>query len=193
MKKRQEQREIRKKDILSSALSLFSKKGYSATKIADIAKSVGMSAGLLFHYFESKEVLYRELIVTGIKFVEEKTAHLIKEPIGYFECATAMIIDLFKSNIQAAQLYKLIRNSLKTDALPEQLKAYIKEVFVSFLKLNEEKMIAGQLQGTIKSGDPKALTMLLFSCIDGVAESYLMNPELPLPQSEWIVDLIKKH
>lgn len=36
-------------------LDLFIRKGYAATKISDIAEHVGMSVGLLFYYFESKD------------------------------------------------------------------------------------------------------------------------------------------
>ena len=190
---RHEQKELRRKEILSSSLHLFSTKGYSETKITDIAKSVGMSVGLLFHYFESKEVLYSELIIMGITFVKEKTANLVKEPVGYFQCAAEMIIDLFKRDVQAAQMYKLIRSALKTNAIPDDTIVYIKNVFSEFFQLNMQKIIAGQEQGTIKTGDPKALTMMIFSCIDGIAEAYLMNPDMPLPEPEWIVDIIKRH
>lgn len=55
MSTRDEQKEKRRKEILTAGLDLFIRKGYSATKIKDIAEHVGMSVGLLFHYFESKE------------------------------------------------------------------------------------------------------------------------------------------
>ena len=37
-------------------------KGYSATRTSDIANAVGMSEGLLYHYFETKEKLYLALL-----------------------------------------------------------------------------------------------------------------------------------
>lgn len=193
MGKRKDQKENRRNDILSCALELFATRGYSETKITDIAKSVGMSVGLLFHYFSSKEELYRELLLQGIQFIKEKTTNLVKEPLGYFECAVEMIVNLFRNDSQASQMYKLIRSAAKTDSLPDEIKNHIKTVFREFFQLNEQKIIAGQAQGTIKQGDSKALTMALFSCIDGVAESYLINPQMPLPEPSWIVDLIKKH
>ncbi|MEN6339070.1 MAG: helix-turn-helix domain-containing protein, partial [Clostridiaceae bacterium] len=48
---RDDQKEKRREDILRAGLDLFVKKGYTATKIKDIADQVGMSLGLLFHYF----------------------------------------------------------------------------------------------------------------------------------------------
>ena len=54
MVSRQEQRERRREEILRAALRLFVRKGYAGTKVGDIAEAVGMSTGLMFHYFESK-------------------------------------------------------------------------------------------------------------------------------------------
>ena len=57
---REEQKAQRRQLIITNALELFVKKGYSETKIGDIAKASNMSVGLMFHYFESKEkFLYR--------------------------------------------------------------------------------------------------------------------------------------
>ena len=63
---RKEQKEFREKQILFKALELFVIKGYSETKISDIADSLNISIGLLFHYYKSKEQLYLELIKIGI-------------------------------------------------------------------------------------------------------------------------------
>lgn len=48
--------------ILETALLLFSKKGFFSTTIPDIAKSMGMSVGNFYNYYESKEALAQELI-----------------------------------------------------------------------------------------------------------------------------------
>lgn len=53
----------RKKNIMQQALELFSKEGFYATTLPDIAKKVGMSVGNFYNYFNSKETLARELII----------------------------------------------------------------------------------------------------------------------------------
>jgi AcrR family transcriptional regulator len=64
---RKEQKEKRRQEILCAALELFVSRGYAATKITDIAAQANMSTGLMFHYFESKEKLYEELIRMGVE------------------------------------------------------------------------------------------------------------------------------
>lgn len=81
MDTRKEKKERRRQEILYAALELFVTKGYAATKITDIAKSANMSRGLMFHYFESKEKLYEELIRMGLEGTtypgEQKYEHAI--------------------------------------------------------------------------------------------------------------------
>ncbi len=56
-KQNQEIREIKRQQILDTALNLFSDSGFHATSISKIAKEAGISKGLMYNYFESKEAL----------------------------------------------------------------------------------------------------------------------------------------
>jgi len=55
-------RQERKQEIIEAATKLFAHKGFASTSISDIAKEVGMSKGLFYNYFESKEELRQELL-----------------------------------------------------------------------------------------------------------------------------------
>ena len=55
-------RDASKNKILEAALGLFGTKGYKSTSISDIVKSAGISKGLVYHYFESKEDLLKQLV-----------------------------------------------------------------------------------------------------------------------------------
>jgi AcrR family transcriptional regulator len=75
----------RKKEIMTAASDLFHKKGYLNTTTQDIIKKVGISRGLLYYHFKSKEdILYH--IVEGylqplIKTFERITTDETLEPI----------------------------------------------------------------------------------------------------------------
>lgn len=51
--------EERRQQILEAALDLFAHQGYSATTTKQIAERVGVTEGLIFHYFPSKADLLR--------------------------------------------------------------------------------------------------------------------------------------
>jgi len=53
--------EIRR-EILRRSAGLFAEKGYPNSTISDLAEANGMSRGLLYHYFASKEAILDEML-----------------------------------------------------------------------------------------------------------------------------------
>ena len=51
----------KEKLILDSAVSLFTSKGFQATRMEDVAKSAGISKGLTYFYYKNKEDLFMAL------------------------------------------------------------------------------------------------------------------------------------
>jgi AcrR family transcriptional regulator len=54
--------EERRAAILDSALTVFSRRGYHASSIDDIAREAGVSKALIYEHFASKQDLYAELL-----------------------------------------------------------------------------------------------------------------------------------
>ena len=51
------QPEVRRQEILEAALDLFCEKGYEGASMADLAQRLGISQGLCYRYFPSKQAL----------------------------------------------------------------------------------------------------------------------------------------
>ena len=62
--KREEKNQITKRKIVDSALRKFSTNGYMGCSANDICRNGGVSKGIAYHYFDTKESLY-------LFFVEE--------------------------------------------------------------------------------------------------------------------------
>lgn len=60
-------RENRRQTILDAALHEFAEDGYSSASISKIAKHAGISKGLVYNYFESKEEILTTLILEGFE------------------------------------------------------------------------------------------------------------------------------
>lgn len=81
----------RRKEILDAAMRLFYEKGFSHTSITDIAQSIGISQGLCYRYFKSKDEMfesavneYAELISSRIMPVLEDESKTLKEILFFF-------------------------------------------------------------------------------------------------------------
>ena len=58
----QRRKQDRPQEITDAALAAFAEKGYAATRVDDVAKRAGVSKGLLYLYFKTKEELFKAVI-----------------------------------------------------------------------------------------------------------------------------------
>ena len=63
---RKRRKEARPTELTAAALALFVEKGFSATRLEDVASRAGVSKGTLYLYFDSKEALFKAVIQEGI-------------------------------------------------------------------------------------------------------------------------------
>jgi AcrR family transcriptional regulator len=59
----EEIRKSSKQKILDAALEVFAKEGYHSSSVGAIAKTAGISQGLMYNYFKSKDELLHELMI----------------------------------------------------------------------------------------------------------------------------------
>jgi len=62
----------RKQEILDAAVHVFAKKGYEKTSITDIAKEIGISQGLCYRYYASKEEIYDAALDKYASYIAEQ-------------------------------------------------------------------------------------------------------------------------
>ncbi|MEX0988589.1 MAG: TetR/AcrR family transcriptional regulator [Bacteroidales bacterium] len=60
-------RKDRREQIMNTALTLFSREGYGHVSISMLARHAGISKGLMYNYFKSKEQLLKEILDSGMK------------------------------------------------------------------------------------------------------------------------------
>ena len=190
MKVRQLQKEQRKQAIFSKSLELFISKGYTATKISDIAKSVGMSNVLFFHYFPNTEKLYEELVTIGLKATQKITDNTNIPAIIFFENLSEFLLKEIDKCSFTSQMFALMNMAARSNDTPQSVKVIVSQIDTTF---ELSKIIkVGQEEGTIKLGNEFALANTFLSCVSGIAEHKVINKEMILPESSWITDIIRK-
>ena len=147
-------------NILNAALELFSNQGYAATATSQIAKKAGISKGLAYNYFESKQDILEELITNGFNSIFQnldlnKDGILTEEEFIYF----------IKIN------FKLLRENLKHWKLFYSLMLQ-PQIAKTFSKDYEEKgaPMFQMLFSFIKSqgsSDPEGDLMVISAMLEG--------------------------
>ena len=189
MKKREEQKTERKQAIMAAGLDLFVRRGYNATKVSDIAAEVNMSVGLLFHYFESKEKLYEELLRVGLLGTQSIMELDVYDPIKFFEQAVSQIFTYMKDPY-FNKMFVLMGQAAMNDAAPQAVKDLLSQV--TSIQSTVPLIEAGQKQGVIREGNPLSLATAYWCSIQGIAEELALHPNTPCPEPSWIVDIIRK-
>jgi len=72
----------RRQSIISAARPLFAKHGFRGTSVKAIAKAAGVSEGLLYKYFSSKDSLYTEILGYAIDLYDTFFTELEKLEAG---------------------------------------------------------------------------------------------------------------
>jgi AcrR family transcriptional regulator len=69
-----EQSEATRRELVKVARRLFAKNGYAATPIEDIVRSARVTRGALYHHFEGKQDLFREVFEQMERELSERVA-----------------------------------------------------------------------------------------------------------------------
>lgn len=193
MTTRDEQKEQRRQLIISKALELFAKKGYSDTKIGDIAKAADMSVGLMFHYFESKEQLYEELVKMGVEGTNTPQQMDFENPLDFFETFLSALFTYAKEQPWVFYMFVLMSQARRSEGIPP----HIREIAMQIDQVEQSAEIirVGQQYGYFKEGDPYALSFTFWSSVQGIMEQLAASPQIlesgQLPKADWIIDIIR--
>jgi len=125
MPKKEEQfEEIRQKSrakIMETALELFAKNGFHNTSISKIAKAAGVSKGLMYNYYESKEALL-DVILFGVAAEKQVASQSISmneiPPKKRLEMMIEGTFSMIESNINH---WKLMMSLSLQDEISERI------------------------------------------------------------------------
>lgn len=157
-------KEKTRKKILKYSLALFSLHGYQGATIRMLAKKAGISLGLTYNYFRSKEELLRQLVDDGIKVKLEQIKANYQAQLGLDS-----LIDAVFNSFQSDPVFWRLLQSIKMQ--PDVMKLVKREYQPYQEWLNSEVKKVLRIQK--KSADPE----LVLASIDGVADHYLIDPE----------------
>lgn len=63
---RQRRKDARPGELMTAALEVFAERGFTATRLDEVARRAGVSKGTVYLYFESKEALFKAAVETAI-------------------------------------------------------------------------------------------------------------------------------
>jgi AcrR family transcriptional regulator len=147
----------RRRIILAAALEVFSRHGFAAARLDDVAAQAGVAKGTLYLYFPNKQTLFKELIRSYLSPLFERLAQdtLPDVPPHVF---IAHLFEMFRTQILGTErqriLYLLISEGSR---FPEIAEFYHREVVSRGIQL-----VQGVLRRAAQEGVPSAATLAQF-------------------------------
>lgn len=124
----QRRKEARPSEILDAALACFAERGFSATRVDDVAARAGVTKGTLYLYFSGKEELLKALVRQSIIPNIERAEALVAEEDEPCAVILQRILQLWAHAVTAPQ--SAIPKIMIADAgnFPELARFYLEEV-----------------------------------------------------------------
>ena len=187
---RSQARDKTRRRLQEISLRLFVRRGYAGTTVRDIADAAGLSVGLMFHYFPSKQALLEE----HARNIDAATASLARElssaarPLEAFAAVAATVLESMR-DAGTRDLFLLANQILSLDSIPPAVKRLLSAT--RSIDASVPLIARGQRCGEIRVGDPKALAIAFWGALQGIAEVLVWYPHSHVPQSEAVLGLLR--
>jgi AcrR family transcriptional regulator len=181
----------KRSQILQGARTAFAQKG-TATTISDIARLAGVSQGLTYRYFSSKDQVYNELAEDALKTGTTALSPLHDDSLSATVRLERLITNMIAMRQDQPETFQIIDHVLAQDT-SQKLQELAKRQRTHFLGVLEELIAEGQAEGNIAKGEPKQLAVAIVSCLEGLARfamSYPKEAALAFPSAEIILRIL---
>lgn len=149
--------DVRRDQLLSLGLEMFSKRAYDEVSIDDIAHEAGISKGLLYHYFGGKRDFYVAVIRQAADDLVEATDTTYLPPIERAREGLSRYLDFAEAHSGA--FVTLLRGGIGNDVAVQQV-------------IESTRMrILDRIEGNIGLQSPSAIFRLAMRSYLGLVES----------------------
>ena len=180
---------------MSAALKLFATKGFAATKISEIVERAQMSHGLVYHYFNSKEEIFYELLKRAIQASSESILQVEIQsihPIEKVRQIARYILRAVEEYEDTAYYFLIVVHASVMENLDAENERLLFESNRA-LKSMARIVKAGQEARQIYMCDPMELTISFFAAIQGLAIYKLSMDDFTMPDPDILVNMMRYH
>jgi AcrR family transcriptional regulator len=148
-----------------------------AAKMADVASEAGVSPGLAYHYFPSKDAIFLALVRQLVRPADELLAIVQRIPGTPRDRLKRILTAMLERRRENPDFYQFFYQAVASDSLPADLREQIKQQGLSMREIMRGLIVEGQATGEIANDDPDKLVSALLACVDGLSRVAQLSPE----------------
>ena len=181
MRRTKEEAKATRQDVLRSALQVFSKKGYAAATLKDIADRAGVTRGAVYWHFDNKADLYNTLLAEFSAISSQVVAKAVEAGGTLPEILKRIFVRLLQEverdrelrAVLELELFTMFRISELEASRQKQLEAG-EQLLVGIAQAMEEGIQAGSLR---KDFEPITMARSFLAFQKGAIQLWLLNPK----------------
>jgi TetR/AcrR family transcriptional regulator, mexJK operon transcriptional repressor len=168
--------EQKKEKVLESAIKRFSKKGYDATTISEIAKDANVSFGLVSTYYGNKEELFTVCVTKPAETYLEEMLKFNTQPAIFKTEISQMIKNHIKIIYNRKDYLRLlVQVNSQYERFPKAFQ--VANLYTQKLTKKIELLIRnGQMADQLASGNTEKIAIAYVSLLFGLRLSYADDP-----------------
>lgn len=154
----------RKLAIVEAAAALFAARGFNGASVADIAERCKTSKSLIYHYYESKEDILYDVMISHVRALETAASDALAGKDGpeqRLRDLTQLFMALY---VGAADRHKVLLNDL--DYVPKARRAEIVDVQRGLIESVRGLLVEIEPALEQRKGESLAAAMLFFGAIN---------------------------
>jgi AcrR family transcriptional regulator len=189
----QQIREERCQQILEAALKIFARKGLTDTRIADIAAATGMSQGLIYRYFASKEEVFATLVGGVLQLTLELAGQAAALPGPALEKLRWLTAQLLPFQYEQPEGVLLLIHAMVNEAVPANIRQASVSYTVEIRNVIQGIIEQGQAEGAFRQDSPVRLTVLYLATFQGLATAGTFIERTPesLPDVQTLLQFLR--
>lgn len=161
--------------ILRAATSVFARKGFFNSKVADIAAAAGIADGTVYLYFKSKEEILHSVFNRAMAdFIADGKRELerIEDPVDKLRRIAELHLERLGADRDLAIVFQVeLRGSTKF------MQEFSAAGFAEYLDIIKRTVESGQRSGEFRS-DIKPITCakILYGALDEMVTNWILSP-----------------
>jgi AcrR family transcriptional regulator len=156
--------DARKAAIVEAAASLFARAGFNGASVADLAKRCRTSKSLVYHYYQSKEDILYEVMISHVRALESAAREATAGDAAPARKLRELAHRFMALYVGAADRHKVLLNDL--DYVPKARRAEIVTVQRGLIETVRKLLIEIEPALKRKRGQSLAAAMLFFGSIN---------------------------
>jgi AcrR family transcriptional regulator len=159
--------EDRREQIIEAALRVFAQKGFVRATNKDIANEAGITPGLIYHYFESKEALLQALIeeASPIQSIRSLPPEMLTQPP---EILLRFVVGQMLAIAESEPFLQLVRVFLPELLHNQNVSPLSLSTLQEATQFLENYLATKMEEGELRKVNPALTAQVIFGCVSGM-------------------------